>query len=265
MVEARENIKEIFDLESIEYFCFRPISEADIINSRLLPEGMKTAIVFLIPYRTDKAPSEYLAHFATVKDYHGFAKELFERIIPKLNLIYPDNRFFGFADHSPINERKLALKGNLGDIGDNGLLINEKYGSFVFIGEILTDAFFEPFAYTEKKLCTHCNRCISACPKSIANGKCISEILQQKRKSEADFDILRKTRTIWGCDICQNVCPVNESAELSPVGYFYKDKIMHPLDIIKMNNETFSKYPFSYRGRKTIEENIENIYKKDID
>jgi epoxyqueuosine reductase QueG len=265
MVDARDKIKEIFDLERIEYFCFRPITEAEIINPRLLPQGMKTAIVFLIPYRTAKAPSEYLAHFATIKDYHGFAKELFERIIPKLNSLYPQNLFCGFADHSPINERKLALKGNLGDVGDNGLLINEKYGSFVFIGEILTDAFFEPFAYTEKKLCTHCGNCISSCPKTIANGKCISEISQQKRKSETDLYILKQTNTIWGCDICQNVCPLNETAELSPIGYFYKDKIKHPLDIVKMDNETFLKYPFSYRGRKTIEENIENIYKIDID
>ena len=59
MIEAREKIKEILNLEAIEYFCFRPISEAEIINHRLLPESVKTAIVFLIPYRTDKAPSEY--------------------------------------------------------------------------------------------------------------------------------------------------------------------------------------------------------------
>ncbi len=261
MIEARNKIKEILSSESIEYFCFRPISEAEIINSRLLPDGMETAIVFLIPYRTEKTPCEYLAHFAKVKDYHGYAKELFERIIPKLNLLYPQNRFFGFADHSPINERKLALKGNLGDMGDNGLLINEKYGSFVFIGEILTDTFFEPFAYTEKKLCTHCGKCTFVCPKNLANGKCISEISQQKRKSETDLYILRQTRTVWGCDICQNVCPVNETAELSPMEYFYKDQIAHPLDIVKMSNETFLKYPFSYRGRKTIEENINNIGK----
>lgn len=264
-MKASETIKSILNSEKIEYFCTFPISEAEIINQRLLPQGMKTAIVFLIPYRTAKKPSLQLAHFARVKDYHAYSKELFNRIIPNLNEYYPENHFFGFADHSPVNERKLASKCNLGDIGDNGLLINEKYGSFIFIGEILTDAIFETSSYTKKRLCTHCGRCISACPKIMADGRCISEISQMKRKTETDFSILKQTNTIWGCDKCQDVCPLNETAELSPIDFFYRDIISSPEDILEMDDETFEKYPFAYRGRKTITENIENIFKKDID
>lgn len=255
-------IKNIFESEKIEYFAVLSVSDAEIINPRLMPEGMKKAIVFLIPYRTDAKKTKGLAHFAMIKDYHGFSASLFERIIPRLKDIYPDKRFFGFADHSPIDERKAAYKGGLGDIGKNGLIINEKYGSFVFIGEILTDADVPELIHPKKIICDSCNLCITRCPKT---EECISEISQKKRKTEKDFEILKKTGTVWGCDICGEVCPKNKNTALSPFPYFYDGIIENTEDILNMSDDEFKLYPFSYRKRNVIAENIENIYKKSID
>lgn len=257
-----KNIKEIFKKEKIEYFSITPINKEDIINPRLMPENANKAIVFLIPYKTSCTKAESLAHFAQIKDYHGFSKMFFERIIPEIQNLYPQNRFFGFADHSPLNERKVAARCGLGCIGKNGLLLNEKYGSYVFIGEILTDAPIDDYILSAPPLCTNCDLCIKACPKKEI---CLSELSQKKRKSEEDYVELKKNGIIWGCDICQETCPANIGRELSPFSYFYEDKIRSPEEILSMSDDKFNQYSFSYRGRKVIEENIKNILKKDID
>ncbi len=262
-----QRISDILKNEKIEYFCILNIEKAEIINSRLFPESAKSVIAFLVPYRTDRNKSESLAHFATIRDYHGFSSELFERVVPKLKSIFPDKNFWGYADHSPINERKIAFMGGLGEIGNNGLLLNEKYGSYVFIGEILTNAILEEFVFeTKKNLCIKCDKCLLACPK---NDICISAISQKKRKTEEDFAILKKLKIVWGCDKCAEVCPINENADLSPFEYFYKDKISSPQEILKMDDNTFNSFAFSYRGKSVIEANIINVFgdkiKKDID
>ncbi len=255
-------MKNIFCSENIEYFSVMPISWGNIINQRLMPENVSSVIVFLIPYRTDREKSVQLAHFAKVPDYHGFAKELFDRIIPKFKKLFPQNSFYGFADHSPLNERHLAELGRLGEVGKNGLIINEKYGSYVFIGEILTDLVLPTFVHEKKRLCTGCGKCIRFCPKKDV---CVSQISQKKRKTKEELLLLQETDTVWGCDVCQEVCPLNETAVLSPFPYFYKGRISDPADILKMDEDTFGKYSFSYRGRRVILENMENIFKKHID
>lgn len=257
-----KDIELILKNENIEYFSITSLENAEIINKRLMPLWAKTAIMFLIPYRTNYCPQEHLAHFATIRDYHGFSKELFSRVIPLLEEKYPSNSFCGFADHSPINERKLAFDCGLGDIGMNGLLLNEKYGSYVFIGEILTDAVLPSKIYPFVQVCNRCERCINACPRT---DLCISEISQKKKKTAEDFAILKKLDVVWGCDKCQEVCHVNSNAPLSPIEYFYIGKIKSVEEILQMSDERFETYSFSYRGRKIIEENIENIFKKDID
>ncbi len=262
-----QRISEILKNEKIENFCILNVEKAEIINSRLFPKSAKSVIAFLVPYRTDRNKSESMAHFATIRDYHGFSTELFERVIPRLKNIFPKNNFWGFADHSPINERKIAFVGGLGEIGKNGLLINERYGSYVFIGELLTDAPLEEFVpETKKNLCIKCDKCLSACPK---NDICISAISQKKKKTDEDFSILKELKIVWGCDKCGEVCPINENAELSPFEYFYKDKISSPEEILKMDDKTFKSFAFSYRGKSVIEANIINVFgdkiKKDID
>ncbi len=257
-----KSVEEIFQSQKIEYFAIVPIEGTDIINPRIMPEDVNSAIVFLIPYRTSYEISNHLAHFSQIKDYHGLAKELFSKIIPELSSIYPQNHFYGFADHSPLNERTISARGGLGCLGKNSLLLNEKYGSYVFIGEILTDAPVENRVLTPLNLCSDCEKCVKACPK---NDVCLSELSQKKRKNDEDFLLLKGNNIIWGCDKCQEVCPANNNSALSPFSYFYEEKILHPEDILLMSDEKFKNYSFSYRGRTVIEENIKNIFKKDID
>ena len=103
-------------------------------------DDVRSAIVFLIPYRTGAVPKDGLniSLYARVKDYHAFFTTLSERITYGLENMFPGERFYGFCDRSPIDEKKpLPHHAGWGVTGMNTLLISPVYGSFVFIGSFL--------------------------------------------------------------------------------------------------------------------------------
>ena len=171
---------------------------------------------------------------------------------------------FFFADHSPINEKDAATKCGLGFIGRNSLLINQKYGSFVFIGCFLFTEKLEEVIRNGKKGCGDCKRCENACPTgAISYGivnleRCLSGISQKKKKTEEELSLLQDTKTVWGCDICQNVCPYNKKALKSCIIEFDKDSLVNiSAEIINsMEEDVYKHYAFSYRPKKVIAENF---------
>jgi len=94
-------------------------------------ESPLTALMIAVPYLTP-AENRNISAYAVPRDYHLFYKELFDDILPRLREKYPEYRFFGFADDSPIDERQAAAMAGLGILGDNGMLITEKYSSYIF-------------------------------------------------------------------------------------------------------------------------------------
>lgn len=266
-----EKIKEIFQNEKIEYIGVIPADEMTVINERLLPDfDIKSCIVFLVPYKTDyEIKDNYgISLYARSQDYHFYFTELYSRIIPRLSELFPNEKFFGFADHSPVNEKLAAAKAGLGCIGRNSLLINEKYGSFVFIGSLLTTL---PLPATENEIkgCMNCGNCVRCCPvqaiaeKGIVKEKCLSYLSQKKNKNENELLILRKNNTVWGCDICQIQCPMNKNKALSDIEYFKQNRLNNVSEelINRMPDEVFKKYPFSWRGKNTILQNLKNLQK----
>ena len=135
-----EFIRNIFKNESITRIGALPITECDIVNERILPPDAKSAIIFIIPYKsTEEIAKDGFSEYARIYDYHKYASSLYERNITTLHR-ETSEQFFGFCDHSPINEKLAAAKCGLGVIGRNSLLIDKIYGSFVFIGSLLTTA-----------------------------------------------------------------------------------------------------------------------------
>lgn len=261
-----EYIKLILAEEGITRVGMLDIKECDIINARLLPEWAKSVIMFCIPYRSEIVPSnDGFSEYARIYDYHKFSSSLYERTISKMENV-TGKRFEGFCDHSPINEKLAVAKCGLGVIGRNSLFIDDVFGSFVFLGSIITDAESECIAQ-EIKLCRNCGLCIAHCPNSamLDNGidrtKCLSAISQKKNKTDEEKQLLKKHNIAWGCDICQLVCPYNKKAKISPIPYFKETRISHIVkDFIQtLTDEEFNKYAFSYRGRKVVLENAENI------
>ncbi len=265
-----EYIEKAFESAKIEYYAALDFSHLHITRADMIEElGFVPAsvIVYLVPYYAGKC--ENLSVYAGSVDYHIYLKQLGEELIGAITRAYPESKARAFGDRSPIDERHAALIGGLGILGKNGLLINERYGSYVFIGEVITDVAPEKFgvkAPMDIKHCRDCGACISACPTGalIGAGECLSAITQRKGElSESEAKLLAKFNTVWGCDVCQAVCPYNTAAKKTPVDFFYKDRITSlTSDILSsMSKQEFTKRAFAWRGRKTVERNLE-IYEK---
>ncbi len=259
-------IKDILADEGITHIGMIDIKECDIINERILPKEAKSVIMFTIPYRsTIDLSRDGFSEYSRIYDYHKYSSALFERTVEKLSR--KTGHFFkGFCDHSPINEKLAAAKCGLGIIGRNSLFIDNVYGSFVFLATIVTDIESESEAQ-EIRLCENCGLCIKACPNSaildhgIDRYKCLSGVSQKKKKTDEEKALLKEHNIVWGCDICQLVCPHNTSAEISPIPYFSETRIGH-IDknfILSLTDEQFEKYAFSYKGRQIVLDNIDFI------
>lgn len=259
-------IKNILLNEGIKRVGMLDINECEIINERILPSDAKSAIMFCIPYRsTENVPKDGFSEYSRIYDYHKFSSALFARTVNAMN----ENtgyQFYGFCDHSPINEKLAAAKCGLGLVGRNSLFIDKVYGSFVFLATIITNAPCKCPVH-EIELCSNCGKCIAACPNSamlehgIDRYKCLSGISQKKKKSDEEKELLKNHNIVWGCDICQLVCPHNINAEISPLPYFRETRIdfINKEFILSLSDEEFDKYAFSYKGRKIVLDNIDFI------
>ena len=259
-------IAHIFTEYGIEFFETVPFDERYVINRGLFERTVsgfaKNVIVFLAPYRTCAPEKHNVSLYAAPQDYHFFMKELFADAEPKLEAAFRGRHFRGMSDHSPINETLAAAEAGLGVIGDNSRLINEKYGSYVFIGEIFTDAEIDAAEPIEPRECLHCGACKSACPYRF-DSNCLSAVTQRKGDlSASEVEIMRKCGTVWGCDICQEVCPMNVGAAMSKIAFF-NDSLIFNIDaqtLADMDDGEFARRAFSWRGRGVIERNIGYLY-----
>lgn len=224
-----------------------------------LPEKSKTVIVACFPYLLDDPAykNRNISKYAVVTDYHKVAIERLTKATDMLREVYCGNEFEVFADNSPIPEVRAACAAGLGVCGLNTLLITEKYGSYVFIGEIVTDLEIGAVA-AEYKSCIGCGKCIDACPaksisKSDFNSKtCLSAVTQKKGElSEAEEKLMKECGCVWGCDICQDVCPMNKNAATTEIEEFLSSPAANVSAGCELENRAYE-----WRGRKVIERNI---------
>ena len=244
----------------IEYSAPVPISVCRVINERkagllrsiLEPE---TAIVFLVPYYAGDEKRN-ISKYAVSEDYHVFMRGLFEKLCPELSGIY-GAKFYGMADSSPVDEVSAAAYAGLGVRGDNGMIINEKYGPYVFIGAVYTDAAFETEP-DKTAYCPHCGRCSAVCP--MKNGReCLSAVTQKKGElTDDEISYIKEYGSVWGCDICADVCPLSKNAEKTPIPFFYENRTPYLTKELldEMSDDTFKRRAYSWRGKAVIERNL---------
>ena len=255
-------LKEFFLKEGIEYYsvlAYGDVKEiAPDIRERAEIEP-KSVIIFLIPYYV--SDGENLSAYATSLDYHILIRELTGRLAASLSEHFPNNSFRGFGDHSPIDERLAALSAGLGIIGENGLIINEKYGSYVFIADIITDVPAELLsakAPVAPRRCVNCGACKRACPTGILRSEssdCLSAITQRKGElTDGERALMVKYNTAWGCDICQRVCPYNVNKKIAPIPFFERERVCKLTSelVENMSKDDFQKRAFAWRGRKIV-------------
>lgn len=268
-----EKIKELLKNEGIDLCVFLPLDKCVITKSYLLDKaGISSgfAAIFAIPYYTKACDSNRnISAYAVGRDYHLFVKELSARILPKLKSLYPDTPFALFADHSPIDERDAAIKGGLGILGKNGLIITEKYSSYIFLAELVAGAELHYKTQVDHKnlYCEECGLCVKACPwKKGECGECLSAITQKKGELTANERELIKKYSLWGCDICTEVCPhtkkaIKSGTIYSPIEFFSQNTtptLTYEL-VANMDDEEFAKRAFSWRGRRTLLRNLEVV------
>lgn len=233
-----------------------------------------TAVMFAVPYYTTVCdnPVRNISAYAVSGDYHVFFRNLFDRVLPVLREKFPENHFAGFTDHSPIDERDAAVKSGLGMIGKNHLFLTKEHSSYVFLGEIITDAHL-PSAPTAAATCLDCGACLAACPVGLDGWKCLSALTQKKGDfTEEEAHTVLENGSLWGCDRCQEACPVTKAARkagtlYSDIGYFRETAIPHLNRNIldRMDEETFRARAYSWRGRAVIERNIALFEEKEKD
>ena len=229
--------------------------------------SLLSVIIFAIPYYTEHQ-NKNVSSYAVARDYHLFCARLFDNILPKLRVNYPNNTFAGFSDNSPIDERHAAALSGLGIIGRNGMLITKRYSSYVFLAEIITDLQLNTGADFKITYCDDCGRCSAACPKSEC-GECLSALSQKKGElTPEEQRLIRKYGSAWGCDICQEVCPHTEIARrnktlCTPIPFFKNELIpIVTQDIINnMSDEDFRSRAYSWRRRETILRNLKILEK----
>ena len=271
-----ENLLNFLQKKNIDLVGVLPLSACRVIRPYLLERAnISSGTVFMmaVPYFTPACEdkSRNISAYAVSRDYHLFFEELFGELLPYLAKKFPNNRFAAFADHSPISELHAAVRAGLGVIGKNGLLLTEKYGSYVFLGEIITDLEI-PCEVQAVKLCENCGACANSCPAIVSEKSlCLSALSQKKGTlTKEEQALLCATNTVWGCDRCQECCPYNQRAKrrgtiYTSIPFFHKDTIPSPCveDIENMPEEEFAKRAYSWRGRETILRNLHLCKKGD--
>lgn len=190
--------------------------------TKLVP-GAKSVITFLKNYYPGQTAQNDLniSKYAWGKDYHTVIKEDLKSLITTLQEKIGQFNGRGFVDSAPVLERSWAQRSGLGWIGKNGNLINKNSGSFFFIATLISDlqlVYDDPVA---KDYCGSCTKCIDACPteaispgKVVNGSKCISYFTIELKEEIIPDEMKGKFQNwMFGCDVCQDVCPWNRFSQ----------------------------------------------------
>lgn len=240
------------------------------VNLQSEMENAQTIISVAFPYFYDAYIHKegYFSLYTLGQDYHIVVKDYLEKVAEVIRSHGYEAKVF--ADNNSLPERYIAYASYVGEIGKNHMLITKEYGSYVFLGEILTNLVLETRErdYQEIPLhtiCGDCTNCIKACPTQILGSefydtkRCMSYITQSKEVPDEDL-LLFKGR-LFGCDTCQRSCPLNRKVNTSSIEAFRPREYMkYPnlLEFLELTNQEFLKYKETssgWRGKKLLQRN----------
>lgn len=237
-------------------------------NPSLSYPWAKSIIVCLFPYYTGEDEDSNISKYARVPDYHKVVKDKLDAICEYINK-KTSMHSEAFCDTGILHERYLAYISGLGFKGLSTCLISEKYGTYFFIGYIVTELELESDK-PQNKECIKCGKCVSACPGQAIDGefhidvsKCVSYITQLKAITDEQKEILKSQDMVYGCDRCQDVCPYNQNAQKTPIEEFYKKRVrkLKKCELETLSNKEFKEkyadFAFSWRGKGAILKNFD--------
>lgn len=248
------------------------------INPKNIFEEGKTIISIAFPYfygynyENNKDP--YFSIYTLGLDYHRVINEYLKKISNFIGEL--GGKCYVTVDSNDLPERYIASLQGIGFIGQNGCFYTKKYGSYVFLAEIITDLELHETNFKVENKCSSCGLCIKACPTGALKeknfNKCMSYITQKK---EIDDEYFTKFNgRMFGCDLCQRACPLNKDVSLSSFLEFKPLPFMSLTkesleEIISMDNNlfknTFKITSCGFRGKNVLKRNAIinylNIYK----
>ena len=189
------------------------------LNPTLLVDGAKSVISLSYNYfpkvKIDEINNFKISKYAYGEDYHEVIKDILKEMVAELQEEIGEFGFRVFVDSAPVLEKAWARKSGLGWVGKNANLITKKHGSFYFLAEIICDLELDyDLAVTDH--CGSCRACIDACPtqaivsdRIVDGSKCISYATIELKNEIPDYFNGKMDDWIFGCDVCQDVCPWN--------------------------------------------------------
>ncbi len=259
-MNALQTIREAaqgYGLEAVGVCAFDP-QKRPLLPCRAakrLPPNARTVITVLFPYAHEDKTPRNVSRYACVPDYHEAAGAVLTQLAETLSQQFAGEAFEPFIDNSPLDEVSCAVASGLGVRGDHGLLISDTFGSFVFIGCVVTTLFVP--CEEQERACLHCGACTAACPGGCLPGRerttCVSALTQKKGAlTEEEWRIVREGGSLWGCDRCQEVCPMNRGKSITPHSCFsWYDPLLTEHSLENLQGKAYA-----WRGRAVLERNL---------
>ncbi len=225
-------------------------------DPRLLVDNAKTIIVLALNYY----PTEFMSadhpqfsFYAYGKDYHDVIKEKLRQLFEYINTEITPVTGRMFVDSAPVLERYWAVKAGLGFIGKNTQLIIPGKGSYFFLSELIIDIEIEPDSPVVKS-CGSCTKCLDACPASAITPRCLDAnkcISYQTIENKGDLSahcIDNIGNHVYGCDVCQQVCPHNINAKGNNTPEFKLSDELKALDYNSLLNLSEERFRAIFKG-----------------
>lgn len=246
------------------------------IDPRLSLAGARSLIAIAIAYQSKlenppkSKPGAYrgiLSRSAWGTDYHHVLREKLQKLEAFIRQLEPGAEVVSMVDTGALSDRAVAERAGLGWVGKNTLMITPEFGSWVFLGELITNLPLPPDTPVEEG-CGDCNICVDACPTgALVQGgqlnaqRCIAYLTQVKDFIPDEFRGKIGNR-LYGCDTCQTVCPHNRGKHFAHHSEFQPDpELAKPLliPLLSISNkefqQTFGKTSSAWRGKKPIQRN----------
>ena len=250
-------------LDPKQFANFTPFVSGDISKrttpQKILPTA-KTIIAIGVPQKLLENPQlkgkMQISTLGICEDYHIYVKSHLQELANELST-YADFKHKILVDSPTLCERSFAMRAGIGYMGKHGLLISKEFGTRFNIGLLLTSLPQIKTEYENIKTPTrtcpeNCNKCITACPTNALSPtapldvtRCLSYLTQKKELTPQEVKLMQTQ--IYGCDICQNVCPKNTPHD----GYFIDPKDVAKLDITKT--------AAAWRGKEILQRNADIV------
>jgi len=249
--------------------------EKRVDPSKLVENAKSVVLVLLSYFKNIEYPDTLkVSKYAQGVDYHYIIKEKLNQLLLFIQENADEINGRCFVDSAPVLERTLAQQAGLGWFGKNSMLLNKSLGSFFFIGEVILDVELEYDLPFEKEFCGDCELCLRNCPtgaivspKVVDARKCISYLTIEKRGEFVPVEAEMLNNWIFGCDICQNVCPWNKKAKQTQeellFKYYNQLKLTKSEWLSLTGNQFKQKYKSSPLQRAGLKQIVRNVLGND--